>query len=201
MIDPIHFTDYELDKYRLEEYILFCIAAAGKNAVTTSKNLERLLNHMHEVFNIEGLRPFDCIRAMGNMMLPETMKSFGFGCYNLKAAGFEWIAKSNLDLKTCSVDELEACPGIGLKTSRFFVLHTRRDSWCACLDTHILRWLGRLGYPNIPKQTPTSKKEYKRIEQYFLDICKERNEQPAVLDLFVWNEERDRLRNREAVLV
>jgi len=183
MVDPTKFTNFNLSSKRLEEYILFCIAVAGKQAVRSAALLEKLLQ------SVPGLpgSPFDKIKFFGSEeKLREAMKKIGFGCFNLKARGFWWIANSGLNLKTCTVGDLEKCPGIGMKTSRFFVMHTRENSHVACLDTHILKFMRDAEFPDVPKQTP-SKKHYLRLEALYLEYCKERDYHPAHFDLVVWN--------------
>lgn len=193
MIDPKNITDYNLSDDRLEEYILFCIAVAGKNAITTANNLEYLLGFLGRRFKTVG-KPFDSLKALkwsyGYEKLAPLMKAYGFGCYTLKARGFEWICESGLDLKNCTSADLEQCPGIGQKTARFFILHTRANAEVACLDTHILKWLKKKGY-DVPKQSPQSQKKYREIEQIFLKECRKRGMSPAEMDLAIWNAERE----------
>ena len=182
MIDPTKFTNFGLSKNRLEEYILFSIAVAGKNATTTARILEELL------FCHQSSTPFGSIKQFkSETKLRNRMQKIGFGCYNLKARGFWWIVNANIDLKNCTVDDLEKCPGVGMKTSRFFVMHTR-DNNCqvACLDTHILKFMRDRGFKNIPKQTPP-RKRYLEIEQDYLKLCDKEGKHPAHFDLEIWN--------------
>jgi thermostable 8-oxoguanine DNA glycosylase len=66
-------------------------------------------------------------------------------------------------------------------------MHTRQhNAHYACLDTHILRWLGSKGH-DVPKTTPNGQK-YLDLEQLFLDYAKEMGMMPAALDLQIWNE-------------
>lgn len=185
MVDPVNITDYNLSDERLEEYILFCIAAAGKNAKTSSENLERLLQFLHKEFEVESWKPFEVIRKCSQEFLCDKMKECGFGCYNLKSLGFYVIAHLRLNLRKCSPSQLESCPSIGPKTSRFFILHTRKNANVACIDTHLLKWLKFLGY-EVPSSTPNGKK-YLQIEAIFLEIAKNKNMNPAELDLMIWN--------------
>jgi len=187
VIDPIKFTNFALDTNGLEEYILFSIGVAGKPALTTARLLEELLTKQ------EPESPFASVRAFkSEAKLRAAMKKVGFGCYNLKARGFWWIANAGLNLGNCTVDELELCPGVGMKTSRFFIMHTRAgDCNVACLDTHILKYMRDQGFPDIPKQTP-ARRRYLEIQGDFLNICKEKNVHPAVFDLQIWNEYRER---------
>jgi thermostable 8-oxoguanine DNA glycosylase len=69
----------------------------------------------------------------------------------------------DLDLRTCTIADLEAIKGIGPKTSRFFMLHSRPDQELIVLDIHILRYLKRRFRMKVPKSTPSGKR-YLAIE-------------------------------------
>lgn len=187
MIDPTKITNYNRSVPELEELLLFCILVAGKNATTTSKKLEELLSYGLAFTNGS---PFKRIRVMAEEeCLADVLKDFGIGCYHLKSKGLRAAANSGLDLRTCSVEQLEKIPGIGMKTSRFFVLHSRENARVSCLDTHVLKWLAYYSRFEIPKQTP-SKKKYLELEQVFLKVADVLNIDPAILDLSIWNKSR-----------
>ena len=184
MIDPTKITNFQRSSSELEELLLFCIAVAGKNASRTAITLENLLEYGRDY--CDG-SPFEIIRKLNeNEDLAELLKSFGFGCYNHKSKGFLEAANSNLDLKVCSIEDLEKIHGVGMKTSRFFVLHSREKSSVAVLDTHILKWLANHSGFQVPKATPSGKK-YQELEQVFLNVAEVLKIEPAVLDLKIWN--------------
>ena len=64
-------------------------------------------------------------------------------------------------------------------------MHSRADSRCAGLDTHVLKFLGDLGYI-VPTSTPGSKKQYQAAEKIFLEITDLMKRPAADLDLLVW---------------
>lgn len=192
MIDPKNITKYNQTTAELEEFILFWVCAAGKNAHSAAKGLDKFLSRpsIGKLFS-----PFERIRyrnpsvatiSEAQNLLAEALKSAGIGCYNQKARTFLELAESGINLHKCSAEELEKIPGIGMKTSRCFILHSRKNAQYAGLDVHILRYLGDLGY-DVPKQTPT-KKKYLELEQVFLSIAKEKGMSPADLDLSIWKE-------------
>lgn len=187
MIDPINVTDFHRTDAQLEELLLFCISVAGKDADVTSRNLERLLEYGRDYCN--GT-PFEIIRALGDRFeLKALIKGFGFGCQKVKSRGLLEAANSKLNLRTCTEDELDEIHGIGMKTARYFTLHSRENAGVACLDTHILRWMSYYTTYKVPKQTPARKK-YLELEQVFLGIAKVMKIHPAVLDLKIWNKSR-----------
>lgn len=186
MIDPVNITKFDNTNEELEEVLLFWVLAAGKNATTASKCLENFLLFLHKKFELNPYRPFECIRRLNEEQLPNLMKENGIGCYNNKSKTFRQLATSDLNLRTCSVEDLERIYGIGMKTSRCFIIHSRKDANCAGLDIHLLHFLRDKGY-NVPKQTPT-KKSYLEIEKLFLDIVRKSGLSVAEYDLMVWRE-------------
>lgn len=191
MIDPINMTRYDLSEQELEEVILFCCAVAGKNALTTAKALDKFLIGLRAdcstLFDLEG-SPFTLLRCEKQDDLAQRLKSCGMGCYNHRARTFLALAHSDLDLKKCGIEELEQIPGIGPKTSRFFLLHTRENVRVAVLDTHILRFMRDLGV-DVPRSTPIGKK-YLELEQTFIGMADCSHKSLAQFDLDIWNEYR-----------
>lgn len=191
MIDPTRESSiirYDRNKEELEEFLLFCIAVAGKNAVTTAKCLDKFLIPARD----QNLSPFAFIRTYahndGFYQLAEDLKDCGFGCYTRRAEYFISAATSWLDLKTCNVDDLERIKGVGPKTARFFLLFSREDIQVAVLDVHILKYLQDLGY-NVPSQTPVGK-TYLQVEQIFLYEAAKQGLPLVNFDLGIWNEQR-----------
>ena len=182
MVNPFELNYKNATTTELEEFMLFCIAVAGKNATITSM----LLRDMWEVNKTLWPSPFEYVKAHRNPRnLADIMRQVGFGCYNVKAASWWEMACSGVNLRTVSIEELESFYGIGPKTSRFFVLHTRDNVRCACLDTHVLKFLRDCGH-KTPKSTPSSKKQYRFLEGLFLEECDKRGVDPKEFDLEVW---------------
>lgn len=154
---------------------------AGKNASVTSRLLDLFLNELHR--GKKDFQPFAVIREYKGD-LEGLLKKIGFGCQKAKARSLRELVNSGLDLRTCSADDLEGIYGIGPKTARCFLIHTRKNVRHAGIDTHLLKWLKSLGY-DVPKSTPTGK-VYKRLEEIFLSLADKLKMTPAVLDLAVW---------------
>lgn len=182
MIDPSKITNYNLDTYGLQEVLLWWILAAGKNGVTAARCLDSFLSSWKAGREL----PFEVVKRVDSVAsLPEEMKAHGIGCYNNKAKSWRHLSNSNIDLKSCTLEELESIPGIGPKTARCFLIHSRRDQNYAGLDTHLLKFLRLVGY-DAPKSTPT-KKKYAYLEKEFLDLVKKSGKPVAYFDLVIWN--------------
>lgn len=179
MIDPKNITNFNQTNDELEEVLLFWICVSGKTASVVSRQLNNLLN------SLKGTTPFDKIRSVGEERLPSTLKEFGIGCYNSKAKSLWQLVNSNINLRTCSVDDLEKIHGVGRKTSRCFIIHSRHDAKYAGLDTHILKFLRAKGH-DVPASTPASKRLYLEIEKLFLEYVKKSKKSVAEFDLDIW---------------
>jgi len=185
MITPNTITNYNRTQSELEEFLLFSILVAGKTAKTQAIKLDSFLN------DSEGDTPFQKIinlilsdETLLAKDLEEKMKKHKLGQYSRLKAAFTGILSFKDKLDSVTLDELESVMGIGCKTSRFFILHSRPNQNLAVLDTHILKYMKAQGY-NVPKTTP-NKKKYKEIEDDFLYEAKILRKTPADLDLEIW---------------
>jgi thermostable 8-oxoguanine DNA glycosylase len=188
VIDPVKVTDYSRSMYSLEEFLLFCVLVANKNATRIAISLEKLLEYGRDHWCC--LSAFEIVKAIHkNDDLPGLLKHYGVGCYNRKAEYILKTANCGLDLRACTTEDLEAIPGIGMKTARYFILHTRKNAKVACLDTHMLKWLSYYTKYDVPDSTPTRKK-YLELEQVVIKIAEMFKVSNAELDLLIWNKQR-----------
>lgn len=220
MIDPDNPPKLpDATQAELEEFIMFGIAAAGKNARLTAIGLDYFINSLPNEHSWDGgplARPLarlaswrasECHRLPCNAtgwdggwsretqvrMLGKLVKQAGLGCYNQRAASFLDLldrVAAGLDLRTCTIEELEQVRGIGKKTSRFFVVYTRPEQHdYAILDVHILSWMQEQGY-QVPDQTPTTASMYKWAERMFIKEAASRGITPLELDQAIWKTRR-----------
>lgn len=188
MITPTTITNYNRTEAELEEFLMFAILVAGKGAEQQAKKLDAFLNHYLPTNNRFKGKPFEFIDWLIDWdMLDTTMQEYKLGQYNRIGHAFTEILKFKGRLKDVTIEELESVKGIGSKTARFFVLHSRPNVQAAVLDTHILKWLSIATRIGMPKSTPP-KKKYKEIEQLFLTEASIRNMTPADLDLHIWTQ-------------
>ena len=175
-------SNFDADELQLQKSIIFWICVANRPADV----VDMALDIMFSAPDLKRIRmPFDILKVLSEKEIARRLKEVGIGCYTTKAKGLSQIANSNIDLRNCTADELEEIHGIGMKTSRCFILHSRPNARYAGLDTHILKFLKSEGY-DVPQQTPGSKKKYKELEKIFINIADELNLTPAQLDFQVW---------------
>lgn len=183
MVDPSNVTNFRRTRAQLEEFLLFTIVVAGKRATVQARKLADLLGE-------DCTQPFQFMRHLiDNKMLHERLKQHGIGQYTRIWKAFVQVSHSTFDLRTVGVDELCALHGIGLKTAKFFILHSRPNERHAVLDTHALQKLRKI-YPRrrVPRSTPGSAKEYFRLEKLWLDhLDRTGCTDYAAADLAVWN--------------
>lgn len=186
MIDPTKITDYARGRVALETFWMFCILVAGKNSDNTAKVVARLF---------KGQSPFDMIRE-NQHCLRNTLVANKTGQYHRYERAM--IESLGLNLSLASVEELEAVYGVGPKTSRFFLLHSREGAEHVVLDTHVLKWLKSQGM-EVGVSTPTCKKKYREIERVAIPIIKAAfpGLSLAKADLLIWSKVSGRLKNSD----
>lgn len=173
LIHPAQVTNFSRTQEELELFAMFAICVAGKNSEIQAKKLDEFL---------KGNSPLAFVRALINEdALISHMKHVKLGQYTRISKTFGNLFTVNL--RWSNIDALESA--MGLKTSRFFLVHSRPNVRVAVLDTHILQWMKDEGY-DVPRQTPTNKKKYREIEDKFLAECDKRGVSPAQLDLEIW---------------
>jgi thermostable 8-oxoguanine DNA glycosylase len=183
MIDPFNITKYDRTDAELEEFALFCIAAAGKSAATMATALDRMLNGL----GLSGLTPLKIVRLLGDRdQVAKALHQYKITPHTQKGAAMYDLAFSPYDLRTCSLAELEGIKWIGRKTSRLFLLHTRPNAEVAVLDTHILKFLRERGY-KAPMNTPSGAKLYQELERAFIKEAHKDGKTIAQMDLEVWS--------------
>lgn len=183
-INPDNCTCFNLDKYGLELHILFWIFAAGKNGHTASRCLNNILKEYNKKTNL--VSPFEILKSIED--LPQELKRFGVGCFNNKSKCIKDLINKNFDLESCSIEDLESVWGLGPKSVRCFLIHTRKNQQLAGLDRHVLRYLSELGH-KVPKSTP-NKKQYLEIEKIFIELAKSVGKTISELDLEIWTKYR-----------
>lgn len=194
MIDPKNVHLYDANLKTKEEFLLFSICVAGKKANVIARKIEAFVI---DIFMNGGsttifgtmVKPhswFDVLKGMSLEDIEYFCRKWKLGKYKIIPKCLYELSRSDIDIENCTVEELEKFPGIGPKTSRYFVMYTQRNKEYAALDTHILRWLRDKGY-KTPKSTPSNKR-YLELEQCFLTECKKLNRNPADLDLEIWKE-------------
>lgn len=176
-------------QYKLEYKLLYSLVVAGKSAKFAENVMAKFLGDPEAVAEQWGT-PFPMVRHMCGVpgeqedVLMANLKYCRSGNYTKLERAFKAIVEAKFNLRTCTPQDLEKVPGIGPKTSRFFILWTRPGAKYAALDTHILKWLRYLG-ANAPLATPT-KKKYALLEHIVLLQAAHRKMTPGELDEKIW---------------
>jgi hypothetical protein len=161
----------------------------AKKASIQALKLEQFLIYLATFTGHEN--PFDMVKIALNMeddetgetILLQALKKFGLGQYARLCQSIEDLV--NLpDLRTVTVEQLVECFGVGPKTARFFIVHSRPNQQHAVLDTHVLKWLRIKGIA-CPKNTPQGK-AYDLLEKIFLTFVRESGQSVAEFDLTIW---------------
>lgn len=187
-VDPTNVTKFDRTEEELELFLMFCCVVAGKTAITQAKLLEKFLLSLPVPVGIPD-GPFARIAASGgphSQKFLDLLEASKLGQYRkLRQCFIEIKSFLQWSLSNCTVEELESIHGIGPKTARFFLLHSRKDQKLAVLDTHILKYLRDNGVVDAPKGTPGGAL-YKRLEQQFIALAESSGKSIADFDLEIW---------------
>jgi thermostable 8-oxoguanine DNA glycosylase len=191
VVDPRYITKFDRTTQELEEFLIFSVCVANKDAARTAFAVDSLLTYLRKfavkVGFSEYTLPLQSIKVYliyhTGDELRNLLRAFKITPHvNKTIALLEVIAKK-INPRSCTVEDLEAIRGIGSKTARFFLLHSRPGLRLAALDTHILKWLRDQGV-STPKTTPPKgSARYKELELTFLALADKMGKSPATLDL------------------
>ena len=201
-VDPYNITKYNRTKAELECFLLFCIVVAGKTAYIQAQKLDEFLTSINKRLMMpEHVSPFQSLKSANQhgILMEEILKA-KLGQYKKIYNGFKYITEREYDLTRMNPDLLERIPGVGMKTSRFFLLHSdiNYKDVIAILDTHILKFIKENIDDRAPKSTPTIRVTYKYWEDLFLYWCQCNNKNVADFDLEVWKSYARTAKNDEA---
>ena len=164
-----------------EYKLLYSILVAGKKATFAEKKMRSIMVAAKVRGDKSLFEYIERLAASGNLGV--MLRWWRTGRYGLIERAFRAVV--SLHPGTCTLEELEAVPGIGPKTARFFLLWSRPFVRKAALDVHILHWLRDQGY-DAPKQTPPAGRTYRRLEEAFLSEADKRGKTARELDWEIW---------------
>lgn len=178
--DPFDCTNFNRTDEELENFFVFCIFVAGKRADMTARKVNQMIEDHNNKSALQIIREKleDSPQALDTLL-----RKYKFGKYDLLLRCFKEAV--NLDLRKCSVSDLESVPAIGPKTARYFLVHSRANAQVAALDTHILRYMREVLKIDTPKTTPSGKK-YIELEKKFIKHAQSLGTPIAELDLSIW---------------
>ena len=186
MINPAEVTNYNRTQSELQEFILFCINVAGKKSSIESPKLEVFIERAKNI--TKETSPFNCIKKLIKLgRLNEIMHWAKLSPYAQRYNSYVAVSKIK-DLQSVTLNRLLQVPGIGLKTARFFLSHSREDFDEPMLDTHILHFLRDQGYTDAPKSTPSNENTYYYFANIFKNIARQLGKSVTDLDLEIWKQ-------------
>ena len=185
MINPAKVTNYNRTQSELQEFLLFCINVAGNKSAVESPKLEVFLERVRNITGEDA--PFDGMKKLGTPRLVEIMHWAAISPYKQRHNSYCDVLQLG-DLRAVSITRLLQVRGIGLKTARFFLSHSREDFDEPMLDTHILRFLRDQGYRDAPKSTPQNVGIYNYYANVFKMFARTLGKSVTDLDLEIWKQ-------------
>jgi len=139
-INPQEITDYNRTDAELEFFLLFCIVVAGKKSDIQASKLEEWYDD--RVYHKDT--PFEYIERLdADGELRSSLEKVRMGQYNRLVNSFQDVigvgGRDRMNLSKCSLQDLCLIRGVKLKTSNFFLTHSREGYNVPVLDTHQLR--------------------------------------------------------------
>lgn len=186
--DPTNIPD-KLTRPQLEAWILFGIMVANKESEQTKRKLDQLFFNMQTELGVwNNNSAFKIIRLIDRKSgaLLEHLKRARTGQYKRIERVFREVSIIDTDSDTLTLERLELIHGIGPKTARMICLYAlpgRND--IAPLDTHVLKYLRKLGY-DAPKSTPPSGPKYRYWESVFIREAEKAKMTVRDFDTYVW---------------
>jgi thermostable 8-oxoguanine DNA glycosylase len=178
MINPTQITNFERTDRELQLFWIFCILVAGKNSDVAARKVGSLFKNLGDQTPFEYLN--ENKHAIHNLLVANRV-----GQYNRIESAL--TQSLELDLRSATLEDLMKIKGVGPKTARFFLLHSRHDCEHVILDVHILRYLRTRWQMDVPINTPPPV-EYNRIEKLAANLIKSDfpNLSMAEADLLIW---------------
>lgn len=184
LVNPSDVINFNRTDAELELWWLFSGVVAGKTATTQARLLNEFLLDLEPGDDVDG--PFARIaKAEAQGVLKDKLVKSRLGQFNRLYKQF--VQSLDLNLRTCTIEDLEAIHGCGPKTARMFVMMSRPNQRVAALDTHVLKHLRAHGH-QTSDTTPQSKREYRRLEEEFLKLADASGMSVADYDLSVWKQ-------------
>jgi thermostable 8-oxoguanine DNA glycosylase len=181
LVDPSAPISYTRNAVELETFWFFCLAVAGKTAKTQARLLD---NFIQSLAPTSPDTPFARVeQAVKQGVLMDKVKESRLGQFTRLERAFR--ESTSLDLRNCTVSDLEAIYGVGPKTARMFLMFTRPNQRFAALDTHVLKYLASKGL-EVPKTTPPAGERYRALEAEFLKLADQSGKSVADFDLEIW---------------
>lgn len=180
LVDPRKITKYDRDDRELELFFLFTIFVANKPAMVTAEKLTSMFQNIRRL-------PRAYLKWLGPTKRMNLWRRHKLGQYTRIEGAV--AASLDLPLRTCLVGHLTGVPGIGNKTARYFLLHSRRAANYAVIDTHILKYLRAKGF-SAPTSTPSTNNQYEILECLWLEEIKRDfpGMTAAEADLAIWRQ-------------
>ena len=173
----------------LEVFFITAVSVGGRPTKTIAQRLDFMLTTLATKHG--DLSPFALINLTPEKEISQALQAAGIGLHEQKAkalcfAAGLWVCEM-LDLRNCTLDELEAIKFVGVKTARFFVMHTRPTAKVVALDDHILKHLSANGV-KAPYTVPAMGRTYLLLEREFIRLADEAKMNPAEYEHKIWRQ-------------
>lgn len=161
---PNAYKNFRRTDSQLEEFYIFCISLDNKNHNIHNTTVKKFLTPAYQ----KQLTPFEYIEFLYlKGMLQSLVRDARLGKY--KRISEILIKSLNINLKRCSVEQLERIPSITPYTARLFITNTQHSDHIL-LNLEILNDLYEHGLIDYkPKAVPDLPSRYAELEKIVID--------------------------------
>ena len=187
MINPTSITNFKRTDKELEQFFVFCWFSKAANAKQLGVKINNLFDHLDDACEDMDLNlsPFGQLNyCLQSDLLKSLLEEFKVGKYEAFIKAFSSFGR--LNLRTCSIEDVENIPGIGKKIARMFLLHSRHNQRYVCLDTHLMKEARKIGATD--QITAPHGQKYLDIEEKMIKFLTDRYKYVdfAKFDLDCW---------------
>lgn len=165
-------------------FIFTLLVGGGRSARAMERKLEQILAHRTRWPTPRDLEPPSrMLRRWRKLdIIDMKLREIRTGQYARVGRALEWWLENGPDVTDRGLRSpapLEAIPGIGPKSARFFLLYRREGVRVAVLDRHVLRFLRSIGVAGTPRG-------YRELEGEVLKVADHLGMSSMVLDDIIW---------------
>ncbi len=189
MSQELHNIDRPDGKYKdseLDHMMVFCI-------LDTSVPYEKCCEAFDNLRKA-GMITRKKLQKCTPLMIKLELQNAGYRWANQKSKYLMEFADNDINLKTCTRDELvKNVKGVGMKLASMFLRNTRGHEY-AVIDVHTDRWLEK-ELRAFDQWKPNM--SYEEKEKIFINLAEIAGKTPTQLDLEIWQKNRIGNRNKK----
>lgn len=161
------------DKARCEASVFYAVNSRMTNDWQSFRSATKQIKHLAKT--CLGNTPFECLKQAieQGRTASNLLSIFGSSMQNYKGSALTSLCMSDIDVSTCSIEEMMQHDHVGEKIARLSAMMNGLNDDVACIDPCIARWMKYYcDVDHIPSNGDLVGDEYLKAEDEFRNICK-----------------------------